>query len=62
MEKARKLFIARLEKNIQKQISVAREKSNTALIAKLEVLLSVVQERLNSATDDEALINSLFQE
>ena len=77
MEKVRKSFITRLdkiptekreatlkllEKNIQKQISVAREKSNTALIAKLEVLLSVVQERLGALTDDESLIDSLFRE
>jgi hypothetical protein len=43
-----------------KSIEAARAKNAKLLVARYEILLSIVQEEMDSV-DDEALINSLFQ-
>jgi hypothetical protein len=74
-EKARKLFIERLDKipadklevtltrlkdTINRQIETATKNSNTLIVAKLKALLQIVEEKMTTGSD-EALINSLFE-
>lgn len=75
VERAKKLFIerldkipeaeqaeafAKLEKNIMRQLEVAKKRNTKILILKLEAFLQVLQERMDGDVDDESLVNSLF--
>lgn len=77
IEKAKKLFIQtldkvpsdkqattypRLEKNILRQIEIAKKRESTLLVQKLETMLVVLRDRMNNAEDDNSIINSLFSE
>lgn len=77
IEKAKKLFIQsldkvpsdkqatmypRLEKNILRQIEIAKKRTSTLLVQKLEAMLIVLRDRMNNTEDDDSIINSLFSE
>lgn len=52
--------LVKLEASITKSLDAARARNAKILIARYEVLLSVVQEEMNNV-DDEALVDALFQ-
>ena len=52
--------LVKLEASITKSLDAARARNAKLLIARYEVLLSVVQEEMNNV-DDEALVDALFQ-
>jgi hypothetical protein len=52
--------LVKLETSITKSLDAARARNAKLLIARYEVLLSVVQEEMNNV-DDEALVDALFQ-
>ncbi len=77
IEKAKKLFIQsldkipsdkqaviypRLEKNILRQMELAKKRNSKLLIQKLEAMLVTLRERMNNEEDDNSIINSLFSE
>jgi pimeloyl-CoA synthetase len=52
--------LAKLETTLMRYIETARAKNAKLLVARYEILLSVVQEEMGNV-DDEVLVNSLFQ-
>ncbi len=77
IEKLKKLFIQnldkipadkqvttypRLEKNILRQLELARKRGATLLVQKLEVMITILREKMNNEDDDESVMNSIFSE
>jgi hypothetical protein len=56
---SREATLTRLETALVKAIAWAQSKNSRLLVARYEVLLSVVREEMGDV-DDDALINSLF--